>query len=102
MEEEKDIVNNLIEIEKKIRVSTGDPLRCAIDPMRPFDSTIDTLRTLYQFCAFNRLEAVGFLEVTGLGNDKEAVQRRPEELQRAEEFGVRFVEMLKERGRTPG
>lgn len=92
----------LIEIEKKLRVSTGDTLRCAIDPMRPFDSTMDTLRTLYQFCAFNRLEAVGFLEVTGLGNDKEAIQRRPEELKRAEAFGARFVEMLRERGKAPG
>jgi len=40
------------------------------------------------------LEVAGFLEVTGLGNDKEVVQRRPEELQRAEGFGARFVEIL--------
>ncbi len=92
----------LFEIEKKIRVSTGDTLRCAIDPMKPFDSTVDTLRTLYQFCAFNRLEAIGFMEVTGLGNDKEAVRRRPDELQRAEEFGERFVEMLSAGRKAPG
>jgi multimeric flavodoxin WrbA len=83
----------LLDIERKIKVSTGE-LRCSIDPMRPFDPTIDTLRTLYQFCAFNRLEVAGFLEVTGLGNDRETIRRRPDELRKAEEFGARFAEML--------
>jgi multimeric flavodoxin WrbA len=91
----------LLDIERKIKVSTGDTLRYAINPTLPFDPTIDTLRTLYQFCAFNRLEVAGCLEVTGLGNDREAVQRRPEELQRAEGFGARFVEILRMGKGTP-
>ncbi len=84
----------LLDIERKIKISTGDTLRYAIDPTLPFDPTIDTLRTLYQFCTFNRLEVAGFLEVTGLGNDKDTVRRRSEELQRAEEFGARFCRDL--------
>ena len=83
-----------LEIDRKIKASTGDTLRYAIDPTIPFDPTIDTLRTLYQFCAFNRLEVAGFLEVTGLGHDKKAVRRRPEELRKAVELGKKLVGIL--------
>ena len=83
----------LLKLEKAMKIS--NPLREAIDPMVPFDPTIDTLRILYQFCAIMGIEIVGFMEVVGLGHDKESILSRSEELQKATDLGTRFSEILK-------
>jgi len=83
------------ELDRKLRLSTGDTLRCLINPALPFDPTIDTLRTFYQFSAMIRAGFSGFLEVTGLGKNKDAVQHRSQELQKAEELGMKFAETLR-------
>jgi len=84
-----------IELDRKLRLSTGDTLRCLINPALPFDPTVDTLRTFYQFCAMIRAGISGFIEVTGLGKDKDAVQHRSQELKKTEELGMKFAEILR-------
>lgn len=74
-------------------VKMADPsvgVRGAINMMTMFDPTIDTLRIMYQFCVFQCIEVVGALEVTALGHGKKTIQERPEDLQRAVQFGAQF------------
>jgi multimeric flavodoxin WrbA len=70
-------------------------IREKIDPMKPFDSTIDTLRIMYQFCTIVRMGVLGAMEVTGLGHNPKAVQDRGQEVQKAVEFGSRFTRMVR-------
>ena len=71
-------------------------IRDKIDPKKYVDMTIDTLRIMYQYCIFVRMGGVlGALEVTGLGNSPKAVQGRPEDIQKAIEFGVQFAMTLR-------
>ena len=86
---------NLHELNWKFCLSTGDPIRSAMDSTRPFDPTIDTLRLLYQFSVAMQLDIAGFMEVRALGDDKKAVQSRPEGLRKAVEFGKKFADALK-------
>jgi len=76
-------------------VQAGLNLRDALDPMGPFDPTIDTIKLLYQYSAILGMEMLGAMDFVGLGHNKKASQSRPQEIQRATMFGARFAMMTR-------
>jgi hypothetical protein len=85
-------VEAMLKLQKDLKVIDENmTVRKAIDAMQPFDTTVDTLKLMYQFCAFVGLEPIGFQEVLSLGHDKKAVQERPEEIEKASQAGAKFA-----------
>lgn len=83
------------EVDSRIKAVAADSLRCALDLFKPFDATVDALRTLYEFCVFTGMQAVGAVEVCGLAHDPNAVKQRQQDLDKAFLLGVTLVESLK-------
>ncbi|OPY75800.1 MAG: putative NAD(P)H-dependent FMN-containing oxidoreductase YwqN [Syntrophorhabdus sp. PtaU1.Bin058] len=69
--------------------------RYLIDTTKPFDPTADTLKTLYRFCVFLRMQALGLMEAVSLGHNKDAVKDRQAEIERAISLGVMFTNMAR-------
>jgi len=87
-------VEAMLKLQKDLKVIDENmTVRNAIDAMKPFDTTVDTLKLMYQFCAFVGLQPVAFQEVLSLGHDKKAVQERPDEIEKASQAGAKFTMM---------
>ena len=81
-------------IDGRIKLGTLDSLRCALDPFRPFDATIDTLRALYNWCVFMGIDVVGTAEITSLGHNPNTVRDRNEDLDKAYQLGEMLAQSL--------
>ena len=66
-----------------------------IDTTKPFDPTADTLKTLYRFCVFLRMQVLGFMEAVSLGHNKDAVKDREAEIAKAVSLGAMFTGMAR-------
>lgn len=89
-------IATMFKLQKELKlVNENRNVRDAIDSMKPFDTTIDTLRLMYQFCVFSGMQVAGFQEVLSLGHDKKAVQERPDEIQKAVMSGAKFAVMAR-------